>query len=510
MNRLPVDNTIRRCTLVLAAVVALCLAGPAGGVEVSYLGTINEGLSAPTSLEASADQIAALQPYNRQILVFTPGGTVTRRIDITGDTRGLARLSQSVYLYCDRDRGVVMALDLIDGRQWEFMTSLGEPADIVVANGECHVLDAAARQVVTADSQGRVTARLDLVPPGQPALGAPSSLAYDGVHDAFHVFEQLESRAHVFGRSTGYLGGYCSFGGDGGTVTRGGGLVCDADGYVYVVDRYQGRVSVFDTEWRFVMDIETGALVGRPLVVPTGIAVDANGTIYVSSTEDDCIHLFYLDKFADPQGELAAAPLYPAPSGSVDANDLKLVARVAAAATAGNELAADFRILADDGSNAVVAEVAGIPVDEVGRDDLDRLVGTVTWRPSESLVSGNTYRWQVRARTESRVGDWSAEAGFSTHPASVPFQLEANYPNPFNPATTIPFTAPAGGDASIEIYDLKGNRVWSETLHDLSAGRHEVTWDGRDSAGTPVASGVYFYRLRSGSFVQTRKMVLVK
>ena len=151
MIRLPVDNTSARYTLFLAVVLAVCLAVPAEGVEVSYLGTIQEGLSAPASLDASVDQLAALQPYNGQLLVFTPGGAVTSRIDITGDTSGLARLSQSVYLFCDLDRGVVVAVDLMDGRQWTFMTSVAKPADIVVANGECHVLDAAARQIISAD-----------------------------------------------------------------------------------------------------------------------------------------------------------------------------------------------------------------------------------------------------------------------------------------------------------------------------------------------------------------------
>jgi flagellar hook assembly protein FlgD len=69
---------------------------------------------------------------------------------------------------------------------------------------------------------------------------------------------------------------------------------------------------------------------------------------------------------------------------------------------------------------------------------------------------------------------------------------------------------PDVGWAELEIYDLKGSRVWTKSFTNLSAGRHTVTWEGTDAAGSAVATGVYFYRLRSEGFEQTRKMILVK
>jgi hypothetical protein len=90
------------------------------------------------------------------------------------------------------------------------------------------------------------------------------------------------------------------------------------------------------------------------------------------------------------------------------------------------------------------------------------------------------------------------------------FELHPNYPNPFNPYTTVAFTLQAPATVSVEIYDILGQRV--RTLVDCSmpAGNHRVVWDGRNSEGRSVASGVYFYRFRAGEIVETRRMLLLK
>jgi hypothetical protein len=89
-------------------------------------------------------------------------------------------------------------------------------------------------------------------------------------------------------------------------------------------------------------------------------------------------------------------------------------------------------------------------------------------------------------------------------------RLEANVPNPFNPATTIRYQIAEAGRVTLRVYDVSGRLV--RTLADRSqvAGPHEARWNGTDDAGRPVASGVYFYRLQSGDFSQTRRMVLLK
>jgi flagellar hook assembly protein FlgD len=94
--------------------------------------------------------------------------------------------------------------------------------------------------------------------------------------------------------------------------------------------------------------------------------------------------------------------------------------------------------------------------------------------------------------------------------------LGQNFPNPFNPSTRfeywVPDSAGRGGaiPVQIAIYDVRGARV--RTLVDgvRPPGRYRVEWDGRGSDGTPVGSGVYFYRMVAAQFTDTRKMLLIK
>ena len=91
-------------------------------------------------------------------------------------------------------------------------------------------------------------------------------------------------------------------------------------------------------------------------------------------------------------------------------------------------------------------------------------------------------------------------------------RLEQNHPNPFNPATTIGFDLPSGRShrVSLSIYDVTGARVRTLVDGELPGGRHHATWDGRNQSGSPVGSGVYFYRLAASGRSETRKMVLLK
>ena len=91
--------------------------------------------------------------------------------------------------------------------------------------------------------------------------------------------------------------------------------------------------------------------------------------------------------------------------------------------------------------------------------------------------------------------------------ASLPteFALHQNYPNPFNPTTEISFSLPNAGDVKLEIFNIMGQKVTTLVDGQLEAGEHVIPWNGCE-----VASGVYFYRLRAGDFISTRKMLLLK
>jgi FlgD Ig-like domain len=89
-------------------------------------------------------------------------------------------------------------------------------------------------------------------------------------------------------------------------------------------------------------------------------------------------------------------------------------------------------------------------------------------------------------------------------------QLLQNSPNPFNPSTSIKFYIPNNSDVSIKIYDVLGREVTTLVNQQTTAGYHIVYWNGKDSRGEDVSSGIYLYRLTAGSFSQTKKMNLLK
>lgn len=100
--------------------------------------------------------------------------------------------------------------------------------------------------------------------------------------------------------------------------------------------------------------------------------------------------------------------------------------------------------------------------------------------------------------------------GDNVGPVPANYALLQNYPNPFNPETVIRYQLPVVSDVTLEIYNLLGKKIATLVNARQNAGQYRVAWDGRDAAGTPVAAGIYLYRLRAGNVLQTRKMILVK
>ncbi len=90
------------------------------------------------------------------------------------------------------------------------------------------------------------------------------------------------------------------------------------------------------------------------------------------------------------------------------------------------------------------------------------------------------------------------------------FALYNNYPNPFNPETRIAYDLGKGSAVTLEIFNMLGQKVRTLANGRKAAGSHEVIWDGADNAGQQVSSGIYFYRLEAGDFVDTKRMLLVR
>jgi len=93
----------------------------------------------------------------------------------------------------------------------------------------------------------------------------------------------------------------------------------------------------------------------------------------------------------------------------------------------------------------------------------------------------------------------------SNQPSSSEFKLAPNYPNPFNPTTTIRYNLPAGSQVQLSVYDIQGNLIKQLINTYKQAGVHEVEWTASE-----VASGVYFYRIKAGDYSEVKKCVLIK
>ena len=155
-------------------------------------------------------------------------------------------------------------------------------------------------------------------------------------------------------------------------------------------------------------------------------------------------------------------------------------------------------------------------------DETGRAVVRVT--PDEQRRVNGMYRARVRSAEGETIADWSSiplmpgrrvtyEVNLNGDVSAVSqltASLDANRPNPFNPATTIRYALKKAVDVELAIYNLLGQEVRLLVRQCQPAGSYTVTWDGRDAAGRQVSTGIYLYRLLAGADVVTRKMMLSK
>jgi len=109
--------------------------------------------------------------------------------------------------------------------------------------------------------------------------------------------------------------------------------------------------------------------------------------------------------------------------------------------------------------------------------------------------------------------DWFDVQPSAIEDDSVPLPINAlkgNYPNPFNPHTTIEFSLTKPGQTELSIYNLKGQKVKTLVLGDTAKGTHKVVWNGLDDNNQTVGSGIYFVRMKAGNYIETKKITLVK
>jgi hypothetical protein len=146
-----------------------------------------------------------------------------------------------------------------------------------------------------------------------------------------------------------------------------------------------------------------------------------------------------------------------------------------------------------------------------------------TWQSFTRRESGLANDVYVRAlHTDSTDKKWVGARDALTNVSlaaapihgkkAIPDQIVifGNYPNPFNPVTTIEFTIPEGGQVTVDIYNVTGQKVRSLMSGNLASGKRTAVWDGKNDAGVGVSSGPYFVRLSSPSGDLSHRIMLVR
>jgi hypothetical protein len=162
------------------------------------------------------------------------------------------------------------------------------------------------------------------------------------------------------------------------------------------------------------------------------------------------------------------------------------------------QVVADGRIYVD------VIALGGFVPAEVGD------IFSVAFRDTDHQTAGLTLE---QVQTADRDGNVRIEAA-KVNRIALPkaYSLSQNSPNPFNPSTTIKYQVPEGSAARVQIvvYNIRGQKVITLVDELKESGDYSVNWNGQNSSGQRVSSGVYFYRMSAGEFSAMRKMVIVK
>jgi len=135
----------------------------------------------------------------------------------------------------------------------------------------------------------------------------------------------------------------------------------------------------------------------------------------------------------------------------------------------------------------------------------------VDWDENGNLYSQSHYGWTIEKWHNDNLPIISAvEDRGESNMVPNEFELGQNYPNPFNPTTHIQYAIARTADVSLSIFDLMGREIKTLVSDKKSQGSYTAIWDGTDNTGQKVASGIYFYRLKSDGITLTKRMVLLR
>lgn len=498
-------------SLVKLALAFTVLAVTGFAIRVEHVGSIHDSLQAPTAISVSGTNIAVIEPTARQLKIFTPDGILEQEINIEGNASGLVNLNDYLFLFCDRHRHQVIAVDTREGTSFEYLPSsanLVDPVDIKRNGDLLYVLDAGISGIHVFNMMTQqLSSFLIEDSEGRPIIFA-SSFAFDSRAKQFFILDQVNSTIWVISSTGDFINRFGSFGGHDGQLTRGGSIIYADDELIFVTDRYQGRVIAFTSAGEFVSNIDLIGIENGRLIVPTGLAIDDDNLLYVASTESAEIHIFKVAKSTATQAYFIDL-IYPEEDDIIKPDEVSFSAKVEVVGDPELVTGMDFELYLDKENGAPVDSILNLQPSEIS--DLENGIIISEWRLENELIADTAYYWRARVRTGETAEPWTDMRKFNTT-AILPdkYELTQNYPNPFNPATRIAFTVPTESEVQLIVYNVLGQQVKVLVNESVESGRHEVNWDSDDESGNRVASGIYFYRITTDDFTDSRKMVLMR
>lgn len=232
------------------------------------------------------------------------------------------------------------------------------------------------------------------------------------------------------------------------------------------------------------------------------LAVSDSGNVYVAGSSGTSTGSDYVTVKYNPQGQLQWVQRYAGPDNSYDdAAGLALDRRENVYVTGSS----------DDVITTVQYDASGIQLGVAHHaapsGGVNSPIGIAADAPGNIYVAGTSACYDYSWRIYTAIKYSQVTVPVSEVPPLRPFgfHLGQNYPNPFNPTTEVRFEIADVGFVSLKVYDVLGREVATLVNEEKKQGEYQVTWDSRR-----VASGVYFYQLKAGRFLATRRMVIIK
>lgn len=280
------------------------------------------------------------------------------------------------------------------------------------------------------------------------------------------------------------------------------------DGTVYLVS---GEVLLtFKQSFRnqkYVQDANAGVLIDDPDGKITSVYQVGDGITGIVGTIAYYANLLQFTPVGDPGAATSHNNAIFAPTITINELNMNVgtyQGRLVRIANANFTASGTFEV----GQNYTLQDATGTVAFRTTFYDVDYIGTDIPSGNFNILVLVNQFN-QTPQVTARGLDDWSSTANEEELNVPMPTQLLGNHPNPFNPHTTISYHSAKAEPVQIEVYNTKGQIVKTWNL-EAAEGLNSVNWDGRDDSGNSVSSGVYYYRMQSGKYSSTRKMVLMK